>query len=55
MYLSQIEKCICLKLKNVFGWNFVPFPLLPVSREGIRRDLTGECICLKYKNVFVSN
>ena len=24
------------------SWDFVPFPLLPVSREGIRRDPTGE-------------
>ena len=46
MYLSQIAKCICLKLKIVFGWDFESFPLLP-GQQRIRRDPTGECICLK--------
>ena len=44
MYLSQIEKCIFLKLQYIFVSNFKIY-LSPIAK----------CICLKLQNVFVSN
>ena len=44
MYLSQIEKFICLKLQNVF-----------VSNCQIYLCHIVKCICLKLHNEFVSN
>ena len=44
MYLSQIEKCIFLKLQYIFVSNFKIY-LSPIAK----------CICLKLQNVFISN
>ena len=43
MHLSQIEKCICLKLQTVF-----------VSNCKLYLSQIENCICLKLQNVFVS-
>ena len=44
MYLSQIAKCICLKLQNVF-----------VSNYKMYWSQIAKCIGLKLQNVLVSN
>ena len=49
MYLSQIVKCICLKLPNVFVlyWRMYLYTLYFSQTE--------KCICSKWQNVFVPN
>ena len=44
IYLSQIAKCICLKLQNIF-----------VSNCKMCLSQIAKCVCFKLQNVFVSN
>ena len=57
MYLSQIAKCICIKLQNVFV--SICEMYLSVTEVWLGRDrkrvILFYSICLKLRNVFVSN
>ena len=70
MYLSQIAKCICLKLWNVFVFNCkmylsTTYSFLILTNVFVlywRMYLctlyfseTPKCICLKWQNLFVQN